>query len=209
MKKTDMKKLTFFAVMAFLLMSCAGRHRSDVRDEVVDRIEEVMEQLNDSSFRKIVINDSDREGIVKSDVKADSAGNIIVNINIPEEDYDDVPGFVAPVALISVIGVFLAPVMMVFFICYFIYRTKRDRNRVIYESVVSGRPLPAEFYKSRPRKIRFQSAVAWLAWSIGLFAFFMIVGGEDVAPLMLIPFIIGAGKMAAFFMYDYKKDNVD
>ncbi len=37
----------------------------------------------------------------------------------------------------------------------------------------------------------------------------MIVGGEDVAPLMLIPFIIGAGKMAAFFMYDYKKDNVD
>ncbi|MCM1093989.1 MAG: DUF6249 domain-containing protein [Lachnospiraceae bacterium] len=205
-----MKKLTFFVVMAFLLMSCAGRHRSDVRDEVVERIEEVMDQLNDSSFRKIVINDNDGERRVLSDVKADSTGNIIVNINIPEDDYDDgVPSFVAPVALISVIGVFIAPVLMVFFICYFIYRTKRDRNRVIYESVVSGHQLPAEFYKSRPRKIRFQSAVAWLAWSIGLFAFFMIVGREELAPLMLIPFIIGAGKMAAFFMYDYKKDNVD
>lgn len=205
-----MKKLTFVAVMAFLLMSCAGRHRSDVRDEVVERIEEVMDQLSDSSFRKIVINDNDGECRVLSDVKADSTGNIIVNINIPEDDYDDdVPAFVAPVALISVIGVFIAPVMMVFFICYFIYRTKRDRNRVIYESVVSGHQLPAEFYKSRPRKIRFQSAVAWLAWSIGLFVFFMIVGREELAPLMLIPFIIGAGKMAAFFMYDYKKDNVD
>ncbi|MCM1331552.1 MAG: DUF6249 domain-containing protein [Bacteroides sp.] len=205
-----MKKLTFFAVMAFLLMSCAGRHRSDVRDEVVERIEEVVDQLNDSSFRKIVINDNDGERRVLSDVKADSTGNIIVNINIPEDDYDDgVPAFVAPVALISVIGVFIAPVLMVFFICYFIYRTKRDRNRVIYESVVSGHQLPAEFYKSRPRKIRFQSAVAWLAWSIGLFAFFMIVDREELAPLMLIPFIIGAGKMAAFFMYDYKKDNVD
>lgn len=207
-----MKKLLLIVLAAVTLMSCGGNHRSNIKKEVKEGLEEVMVQLNDSSFRSLVINSAGENAEIVSSALPDSSGNIIVNINIPDEDagFDDgIPGFVAPVAVISVVGAFLAPVLAVFVICFFIYKTKRDRNRIIYESVVSGHMLPKEFYHIRPRKVRFQSAVAWLAWSIGLFVFFMIVEWQEVAMLMLIPFIIGAGKMAAFFMYDYKKDNVD
>lgn len=207
-----MRKLLLTVLAAVTLMSCGGNHRSNVKKEVMEGLEEVMAQLNDTSFHSVVINPAGENAEIISSALPDSSGNIIVNINIPDEDadFDDgVPGFVAPVAIISVLGAFIAPVIAVFVICFFIYKTKRDRNRIIYESVVSGHTLPKEFYRIRPRKARFQSSVAWLAWSIGLFVFFMIVGWQEVAMLMLIPFIIGAGKMAAFFMYDYKKDNVD
>ncbi len=206
-----MNKLIFILIAAMTLMSCGGNRRSEIKDEVIKGIEEAMAQIDDSSFRSLVINSSGESAEIVTSAFPDSAGNVIVNINIPSENCgdDDVPSFVGPVAIISVLGAFLAPVAAVFVICYFIYKSKRDRNRIIYESVISGHSLPKEFYRIRPHKMRFQSAVVWLAWSIGLFAFFMIVGAQKVAPLMLIPFIIGAGKMTAFFMYDYKKENVD
>lgn len=205
-----MKKLTFIALIAFVFLSCSHNSHPDV-DEIMDGLEDVLSQLNDSSVQTIVINSGESRKIM-SDIQRDSAGVMIVNVNIPD-NFDnmtpDVPSFVAPVAIISVIGVFLAPVLFVFVICYFIYKNKKERNRIIYESVVTGRTLPKEFYKIRPHNARFQSAVSWLAWSIGLFVFFMVVGWDEAAPLMLIPFVIGLGKLGAFFMYDYKKDNVE
>lgn len=204
-----MKKLSAFLLLAIVFVSCADNYHSKVKYDVMEGLEEIMAQLNDSDFKTIVINDAGKD--IVSDISPDSAENIIVNMNIPKlNDVDrEIPMFVAPVAVISVIGVFLCPVLIVFVICYFIYRSKKDRNRVVYESIVTGRALPVGFYKDRPKNMRFQSAVAWLAWSIGLFVFFAIIDSAEVAFLMLIPFIIGVGKLAAFFMYDYKKERSD
>lgn len=204
-----MKKLSAFLLLAIVFVSCADNYHSKVKYDVMEGLEEIMAQLNDSDFKTIVINDAGKD--IVSDISPDSAENIIVNMNIPKlNDVDrEIPMFVAPVAVISVIGVFLCPVLIVFVICYFIYRSKKDRNRVVYESIVTGRALPVGFYKDRPKNMRFQSAVAWLAWSIGLFVFFAIIDSAEVAFLMLIPFIIGVVKLAAFFMYDYKKERSD
>ena len=92
---------------------------------------------------------------------------------------------------------------IVFIVFYFLYRNKRDRNRVIETSLTTGHELPKEFYAPFNPHRRLQSGVAYMAWGIGLFIFFMCID-SDIAWLCIIPCIIGIGKLIAYFLYEHK-----
>lgn len=153
--------------------------------------------------------DSDSINVVTSGFTADDRGNLYVSISANNDsDYPD-EWWVSIVAITATALIFSGPILVVFIVCFFIYKSKRDRNRVIMESLATGQPLPDRFYNIPDRKPRLQPAVNYLAWSAGFFAFFLIVGGKSWAMLTLIPFIIGLGKLATYIIATRNGNHTD
>ncbi len=197
----------------FLSVCSACHHRSDsrqLRDEIIDELSSIVNELNDSSFNDIVIL-AEESGdasinVDKSPLTSDGKGNVLMTVQVDVED--DSMGGEFWVAIIcgglAIAGAFLTPILIGYFICYFIFRSKRDRNNLIREAIASGYPLPKEFFITQIPRERLQSAVKYIAWSVGLFLFFMIVGLDAIAYLCFIPMIIGLGKLTAYFLYEHK-----
>ncbi len=90
-----------------------------------------------------------------------------------------------------------------------ILRSRRQRNQIIYEAMVHNYQLPNEFYRKAPKERRLQAAMVYFAWSVGLFIFFIMVHCEAIAMLMIIPFILGIGRLISYIIENRKKQHVD
>lgn len=215
-KKLTMKtKLIFTAALVMLLFnlsSCKGKsdisYNEQVGKEIIESIQEALAEINDSTFNDInIVADEDGDGVVvvnRSGLNADENGNINMKIDVNVEDDTSSPFTDAFVAIFLIILFsFFSPVTIVFIVFYFLYRNKRDRNRVIETSLTTGHELPKEFYAPFNPHRRLQSGVAYMAWGIGLFIFFMCID-SDIAWLCIIPCIIGIGKLIAYFLYEHK-----
>lgn len=194
------------------LVSCNARTSSDdkLTNELVQCFQAATTQLNDSVFKDVVLNMKPDTVTVKAKTKSDH-GNIIINItqNKKRKGDDQVPAFVSICAITSVVGIFIGPVLIVIAICWAILRGRRQRNQIIYEAMMRNYQLPAEFYRKAPKERRLQNAFAYMAWSIGLFVFFMMVHSRAIAMLMIIPFILGIGRLVSYFIESRKKQDID
>jgi len=196
--------LSILAGMALLISTGCVRHNDSLKSELEECLNEALATINDSSFQKIVIESIEADS--KYDVSAgvpqyEKPGVVKVDIHIDRNQPDD--WFVGYVALIAVAMGPLVPIAIVFIICYFIFKSKRDRNRLIATAMQQGYNLPAEFLVPRQvPKFRLQSAINYIAWGIGLFVFFQAEGAAEVASLTLIPIIIGLGKLIAYCIYE-------
>ncbi len=201
------------------LSSCTSgdRYNTDnLASDIATRLSENLAELNDSSFSNMVITTTDSSdttcvNMAQSDITSDDKGNIHINLQIDTDgdnnSHDD--SCVDTIALISIVLFFFMPVIVVIVVCYFIYRTKRDRNRLVMESISTGKCLPEQFFGTRQSTPTLQPAINYLAWGIGLFLFFMIKGNTSVAMLMFIPIVIGLGKLATYFLARRKKNGED
>ena len=208
----------FFLTSALLLsvivglVSCSSRTSSDDRltNELVQCFQAATAQLNDSVFKDVVLTMKPDTVTVTAKTKT-SHGNIIININQNKgrKGDNEVPTFVSVSAIISVVGIFLGPVLIVIAICVAILRSKRQRNQIIYEAMIHNYQLPEGFIRKAPKERRLQNAIAYIAWSIGLFIFFIMVNCNAIAMLMIIPFILGAGRLISYIVENRKKQYVD
>jgi hypothetical protein len=178
-----------------------------ITGKVAQRVEQALKQVNDSTLSTVVINTNTTEdSISDSDIEyvQEDGKPTTVNINLVERTLKN-SGILVPLVCGSImfIGAFATPILIAFFICLYIYRTKRSRNEVIKASIESGRELPAEFFARRSTGSRLQSGFCYIAWGVGIFAFF-IGFAEYIAWIGVIPFIIGIGKLVAYYIYDYK-----
>lgn len=211
--------LTLLTALSISLVSCESSNDENIKmaREISECISESLKSLDDSTFNNIVItsvsDDSSQDNISvsTSGISSDDKGNLYISISASNDNDSDIPDewWISIVAIIATFLMFSAPIFLVFIVCHFIYKSKRDRNRVIMESIASGHTLPDRFYNIPDRKPRLQPAVNYLAWSAGFFAFFVINHKIGIAMLTLIPFIIGLGKLATYIIATRNDKNCD
>lgn len=102
----------------------------------------------------------------------------------------------------------------IFIICYFIYRKRTVRYRIIEKAIENKVELPekvlAELETStneRQAKSPFESAMVWIAWGVGIFLFFNICDNNELAGLCIIPLLVGVAKLATYFIEQRNKNN--
>mgnify|MGYP000816731923 CR=1 FL=1 len=197
-----------------LCAACGSRNdNSELRGEIMADITEFVNEFNDSAMNKVIIEEGPAGASVnsgRSEISRDSIGNLhmSVQVNVDDTQTIDSDNLVALVCgSLAILGAFAVPIFIVYFIGLFIFKSKRDKNNIIRLAIESGRELPKEFFAKEAPKFRLQSAIQYIAWSVGLFVFFIVVGADAVAYLCLIPFIIGIGKLIAYFLYEHKKSD--
>lgn len=214
MNKILIPALSFIVMM---ISSCSSRNDEKdeliqgIREDIVSNIQEAMNELNDSSIRELQIqlnNSSEKVDVTTTHmIGEDGKIHVDVNVNMDDDSGTDRVAIIAVV--LGTVGFFMCPILMVGIICYFIYRSKRDRNHVINTALTTGHPLPKEFFYQSSPTIKLQSGFIYMAWATGLFLFFYMVGFESIPYLALIPFIIGVGKVVGWFISQKKENDKD
>lgn len=130
------------------------------------------------------------------------AGTTYINVTMPQQNNDwsgfDVPDFLPSAVVVGTIMVFGMPVLAIFLICYFMYRTKRARYQSIARIMEAGREVPPGMFPQMEPHAKWDSGVRYVAWGAGLMLFFVVCQEIEWAMLMLVPIIIGVGKLIAY-----------
>jgi hypothetical protein len=125
---------------------------------------------------------------------------------------DDVPEFVLPIVVVSLLTVFGAPVLIVALIMYFGFSKNRALHRTVRMMAEKGQPIPAALLAPPTPAVRQRSdmrrGVILTMIGIGVMLFFAAVNDWEggVWTLGLIPFLIGAGYLLVWKL-EGKKDN--
>ena len=201
------------------ISSCGRPERFEDADRFREQMSDLMQGIRDGFYDStvvVMINDTvasaaDAEMVASTismtttgdHAQGKGAGITTININLPDNsfdnDFDDmVPSFVSPVAILGVIMIFGGPIIAVFFICYFIYRTKKARYQALSEIVASGREVPKELFPQVDPRAKWNSGIKYVAWGAGLMLFFLLGFDIEWAALMFVPIIIGVGKLISY-----------
>jgi hypothetical protein len=127
-------------------------------------------------------------------------------------DGEDIPAMVVPIVLISVLGVFGAPVLVVGLIMYFGFSRNRMMHKTIRMMVEKGQEVPAALLAAPPPAVRQRSdmrrGVVLVMVGIGLMLFFAAVNDWEGGSwaIGVIPFVIGLGYLLVWKL-EGKKDN--
>ena len=199
---------TISLVVLLLSTGCLRYDRENVtKDQLQSDIEhclnEALAGINDSAMQEVMIRsiDANPEYEVKAGTPVmEKPGVVKVDVYVDKSDPHD--WFVGYVAILAIVMGPIIPIMTVWIICYFIFKSKRDRNKVAM-AIERNQPIPSELSQAgSERRPRLQPAINYLAWGIGLTVFFQIVNRPEIASLMLIPIIIGLGKLFSYIMYE-------
>lgn len=191
MKKTILKFNMVVAVIAMMLFatSCIKTQSGVDKDELKEIVTEAIHSV--------------------STIETDSVSSATVVFKGVESEGDDGLHKVQLVAIIfgTVTGALII-ILPVFLICYFIYRRRTIRYRIIEKAIENNVQLPSEFYKgeeARPRRSRLQSALVWIAWGVGIILFLLIADGTDGIGFGIIPILVGIAKLITYIVEDRKK----
>lgn len=195
-------------IVLLISTGCVNQNDSleskQLKNDLEECLNDALTTINDSNFQKIVIEsiEADSEYNVSAGMpQYEKPGVVKVDIHIDRNQSKD--WFVGYAALITVVSGSIIPIAIVFIICLFIFKSKRDRNQLIATAMQHGYNLPTEFLLPRQKpRVRLQSAITYLAWGIGLLVYFQAGRWKNVSALMLIPIIIGLGKLIAYSIYE-------
>ena len=127
---------------------------------------------------------------------------------------DDVPAFVLPIVVVSLLTVFGAPVLIVAVIMYFGFSKSRMQHRTVRMLAEKGQPIPAELLAPPTPHVRQRSDMrrgivlvmvgialmicfgAWNDWEGGAWA------------IGVIPFVIGLGYLLVWKLEGGKKNEI-
>jgi Domain of unknown function (DUF6249) len=127
---------------------------------------------------------------------------------------DDVPEFVLPIVVVSLLTVFGAPVLIVAVIMYFGFSKSRMQHRTVRMLAEKGQPIPAELLAPPTPTVRQRSDMrrgivlvmvgialmicfgAWNDWEGGAWA------------IGVIPFVIGLGYLLVWKLEGAKKNGI-
>jgi len=126
---------------------------------------------------------------------------------------DDVPEFVLPIVVVSLLTVFGAPVLIVALIMYFGFSKNRAMHRTIRMMAEKGQPIPAALLAPPTPAVRQRSdmrrGVVLSMIGIGMILFLGAVNDWEGGAWSfgLIPFLIGAGYLLVWKLEGGGKKN--
>lgn len=198
----------FFSVQ---LCSCnvdSGKQNEKLANEIVKILKDIDKATNDSTLAKISLSVVDSDDIdnvqVIEPTEPDQRYIINVYTETDDSDFSDVPETL--VACLAIIFIFGTPIFIAIIICICIVRVKKNSNQVAITAMEKGYRYPLVDQDIVANKL--QSGIKMIAWAVGIFAFFMVVDATSVAVLALIPFIIGMGRLYAYY-HDVRKIKSD
>ena len=108
------------------------------------------------------------------------------------------------IALFSIFCVFFGPVLIIFLIFFFRYKSRKAAYRVAEQAIASGRPLPEQFMqtiKQKPVKNNLSQGVNSISIGIGLFIFLWALTGEfGLGCIGLLIMFMGFGKVIIYYL---------
>lgn len=212
-----MKRLIYFFTISIIAsISFSSCQRKAITQEEIEefsrQINEKLEQLDriNSSNSSVVINDSSAtDSIVRIKAENDTQKAEITIIQNQKDQFESEGIFILAIVFIAIVTPFASIVLIIFFAIRGITSRQRERNKLIEKAIDNNYPLPDNFFISQKSpRTRLQSALVWIAWGVGVVAFFLIVDPTVTAySLGLIPLLVGAAKLITYFIEDRKKDN--
>jgi lipoprotein len=202
--------LTVAALICSIAVSCSP-HDSD-SDMVV---EQLSEERIDNMLKHIAMN--------SDDLNMDSMRNtaIFVMHDKSSDQYHDSfwensspeSLLALSIGMVAVIMPFLFGVAVVMLILRYLRRKRLDKYHIIELALERGMPLPDSFYLSDTRSNNNtpRSAIVWMGWGICLAGFFILIDGEAMAMLALIPFFIGVARGVTYLInrHDSRSEKTD
>lgn len=183
-------------------------------DRIVDRIEP---NMNTDSILGTTIGlpvpDRTEEDVVESV----SAALSPFDENVDGDDIERIAMIVTLIITIVCFGIpFISMIIIIGLILNSRVKYQRERLRVIENIAMSGQTIPDELRvagRMTPyeRRRRFSSAIRWLAVGIGVMLFFGLVARSlsAVVTFGIVPFLIGAVKLALYFYDTHMADNAE
>lgn len=207
-----MKRLVYvlmIAVIASVTFSSCSR-KAITQEEIDDfnrQISEKLEQIENKSSRNIdtiTIDSTGTDSIVKTDADNNSKKT---EITIIQGHNDGEHAGEVLIVFIAIVTPFACVVLIVFLALRTVTTRQRERNKLIEKAIESNYTLPRDFFASfgNPRT-RLHSALVWLAWGVGIMAFFLIITDETVYAIGIIPLLVGIAKLITYFVEDRKKE---
>lgn len=161
-----------------------------------DSMDSIGASLDSINSQQVVIGDKNNEQWIKLEQ---------ARLSHKEEMMEYYVGIIA--IIVGCAMLILICVLPIFFICYFIYRKRVARYRIIEKAIENKIELPekilAELETStseRQAKSPFESAMVWVAWGIGIMLFFIYCNNYKLAGLCVIPLLVGIAKLITYFI---------
>lgn len=202
--------LTVAALICSIAVSCTP-HDSDP-DMYIEQLSK--ERIN-NMLKHISMN--------SDDLNMDSMRNTVIFVvqdKNADEHYDSFwknsspEGILAlSIGMAAVLMPFLFGVTVVLLILRYFRKKRLDKYHIIELALERGMPLPDSFYLSdtRSNKNTPRSAIVWMGWGICLAGFFILIDGEAMAMLALIPFFIGVARGVTYLInrHDSRSEKTD
>lgn len=207
-----MKRLVYVlmvAVIASVTFSSCSR-KAITQEEIDDfnrQISEKLEKIENKSSRKfdsVTIDSTGTDSIVRINADNDNkkAEITIIQGHNDGENFGEVL-----IVFIAIVTPFACVVLIVFMALRTVTTRQRERNKLIEKAIENNYTLPHDFFASyRNARTRLQSALVWLAWGVGIMAFFLIITDETVYAIGIIPLLVGVAKLITYFVEDRKKE---
>ena len=110
----------------------------------------------------------------------------------------------AEVALFGTFCVFLGPVLIIFLVFFFRYKSRKAAYRVAEQAIAAGRPLPDEFLrkvKQKPVSNSLSQGINSICIGIGLFIFLWALTNEfGLGCIGLLIMFMGFGKVIIYYL---------
>lgn len=123
-----------------------------------------------------------------------------VNLFSPDRLGDATEALVAIIALVCIFGL---PLIIVFAIFFFRYKTRKAKYRLAEQALASGQPLPTDFFKNTDKveteDIR-SKGIKNIFMGLGLFIFFWAITGKfGVGCIGLLVMFMGFGQLIIYY----------
>lgn len=178
-----------------------GSKSEKIATGIVKLVKELDRATGDSTITDMSLSVIDNDAIsdIQVVVPVDSGQRYAINVYVDDEKASN--GFLETdswVMIIAIVFIFGTPIFIAIIICMSIVKIKKNNNKVSIVALEKGIRLPD--LNSATLSDKLQSGIKMVAWSAGLFLFFMVVGAESVAALAIIPLLIGAGRLLVYFI---------
>lgn len=123
-----------------------------------------------------------------------------LNLFSPDRFGDATEALVAIIALVCIFGL---PLIIVFAIFFFRYKTRKAKYRLAEQALASGQPLPADFFKNTDKveteDIR-SKGIKNIFMGLGLFIFFWAITGKfGLGCIGLLVMFTGFGQLIIYY----------
>lgn len=164
--------------------------------------------------RIIELNDTMRDGVAVTDTlsittytgEQDTAPDLMSNRQGSWSDWRwfEGPIFTEQVVIIAII--FLCPVLIVFVVLAFAFKSRREKYRLAQQAIASGQPLPDNFFKKIEQKTLYDKGVRNICIGLGLFIFLWALTEEfGLGCIGLLVMLNGVGQV----IISYRKNKQD
>ena len=168
-----------------------------------DNLDSITTSLDSISAQQVVIGNKDNEQWLELEK---------VRLHHNEEMMEYYVGIVA--IIVGCAMLILICVLPIFFICYFIYRKRIWRYRVLEKAIENKVDLSDKLLENletapseKQNKSSLESAAMWIACGVGIMLFNIFCDNYALAGLCIIPILVGVAKLATYFIERNNRSN--